>query len=153
MLSVAVDLDGVLAEYRGDWRSAEIGKPLPQAEALLAAIKAKGYGVIVHTSRQGDVRGWLERWGLLRYVDEIDQTKPVALAYIDDRAVRFFGVETPTDVLEAAELPPWWEKRHDWRPQAAALAPGETVAVAEVRYVCARCGAAMEERGTASAPV
>lgn len=104
MKTVAVDLDGVLAKYDG-WRGIEhIGDPIPGAVEFTKALKAIPVRVVIHTTRtnadpaiQGHsesvdmltqrVRLWLDAHGFA--YDEIyaGQGKPLAAAYIDDRAV------------------------------------------------------------------
>ncbi len=96
--TVAVDLDGVLAEYTGFKGPDEIEKPYPHAAKLLKKLN-KEYKVIVFTARNTEVaRNWLNEWGLLSLVDGINYCqingragKPVAIAYLDDRAVRWTG--------------------------------------------------------------
>jgi hypothetical protein len=98
--SVAVDLDGVIAQYDG-WKGVEnIGDPMPGAREFLAKLREK-FKVIIHTTRVstevnkgtpremliGYVAGWLAGHDLP--FDEIwfGEGKPIAVAYIDDRAV------------------------------------------------------------------
>jgi len=51
-ITVAVDIDGVLADYSQGWQGAEcIGAPLPGARQFLEDLKYAGYYVILHTTR------------------------------------------------------------------------------------------------------
>lgn len=102
---VAVDLDGVLAQYHG-WEGSEIiGPPIPGALEFAKSI-AKVADIIVFTSRVSEETGdrdavsalsagqlrikivdWLER-NKFPFVDVyIGQGKPKVAAFIDDRAV------------------------------------------------------------------
>lgn len=97
--SIAVDLDGTLAEYDG-WKGIEdIGMPYDGARKFVRTLRERGYKVIIHTCRinpknsSGDVDAlnvvsrWLNTHGI--EVDEIwtGQGKPIASAYVDDKAV------------------------------------------------------------------
>lgn len=102
--TVAVDLDGVLAEYDG-WEGLDaIGDPVEGAEAFLEALSER-FEVVIYTTRLNPnpfdedtprtslerckqiVVGWLERHDL-PYDDVFVGTgKPIAVAYVDDRAV------------------------------------------------------------------
>jgi len=99
MKTVCIDLDGVLADYKGGWRGVEhIGDPIPGAKEFVDEI-AKFARVVIYTSRLSDkfdqdhtaalyaITYWLEQYGF--YYDEIfsGTGKCVASAYIDDRAV------------------------------------------------------------------
>lgn len=106
MKTVCVDLDGTLAEYTG-WRGPEhIGPPLVGAQQLIARLMDAGLRVIIHTCRANPIdpttgcprdvevfRLALSNWwcdngfppGLELWTGV---GKPVAEAYIDDRAIR-----------------------------------------------------------------
>ena len=103
--SVCVDLDGVLASYRDGWKGVEqIGDPIPGAVEFTRQLSEFARVVIFTTRVKRDmddrppqyqepgallalVQGWLDRHGFT--YDEIyeGQGKPIASAYIDDRAV------------------------------------------------------------------
>jgi len=99
--TVCVDLDGVLAEYDG-WKGvAHIGDPLPGAVEFTHKLSKIARVVIVTTRASQEVNGhaetvhqlakrveaWLQKHGFA--FDEVytGQGKPLAAAYIDDRAV------------------------------------------------------------------
>ena len=87
--TVCVDLDAVLAEYKGWKGPTEIGPPLVGAAEFLRALRER-FKVVVHTTRANDEVGlgatieWLQQHGL-----EFDEVvgKPIAVAYVDDRSV------------------------------------------------------------------
>lgn len=98
-LSVAVDLDGVIAQY-DRWEGVKnIGPPIDGAREFIAELR-QHFRVILHTARmnpthQGkpthELNAILMNWCRLHDI-EADQIwwqagKPVAFAYIDDRAV------------------------------------------------------------------
>lgn len=109
--TIAVDLDGTLATYSGNWQSPEIGDPLPGSREFLSTLKRMGFRVLIFTSRRGDVAGWLDRWGLTQYVDEVRQDKPLYLAFLDDKNVRYEGPEDLQNLLLRLLSPPWWEEK------------------------------------------
>jgi hypothetical protein len=98
--AVCVDLDSVLARYDG-WRGIEkIGEPVPGGREFLTQIRKK-YRVIVYTSRinteslraeeVSKLKSHIERW-LARHELPFDEVytgfgKPLAIAFVDDRAV------------------------------------------------------------------
>ncbi len=100
--TVCVDLDGVLADYSKGWQGVDkIGDPIPGAVEFTKNLREFAR-VVIYTTRckgkmfdrnerpeflAGIVKAWLDRNGFA--YDEIDvgQGKPIAAAYIDDRAV------------------------------------------------------------------
>jgi hypothetical protein len=114
--TIAVDFDGVIHRYSKGWRDGTIyDPPVEGAREALARIHAR-YEVVIFTTRVNPaMRGaetqldrilaWLEDHAFRRgeHFDEITQVKP-ALAYIDDRAVRFTTWGATLD--ELAELHP-----------------------------------------------
>lgn len=87
-----VDLNGVLDTYTG-WRGADhFDPPRPGARDFLEQLRARGYRVIIFTTRWADdVRGWLRAHALDGLVDDVTDRKPAAAVFVDDRAVCFRG--------------------------------------------------------------
>lgn len=109
--TVAVDLDGVLASYEYFKGSEIIDPPRPEAAELLKRLAAE-YHVVVHTARDApNVRAWLDAYKLSQYVSGINcclingrPGKPVAIAFIDDRAVPYHGdIERTIALVKALE--------------------------------------------------
>lgn len=103
MATVAVDFDGVIHSYRAGWGDGSIyDEPVPGAAEGLAELMTR-YAVFVHTSRDPlAVAEWLARLAFdvtLRvpesgFWDErgrllVTDRKLPAVAYVDDRALRF----------------------------------------------------------------
>jgi len=98
--TVCVDLDGVLAHYDG-WKGVDhIGDPRPGAVDFTKALSLIA-DVVIFTTRCNEemnkpekahllvnrVRAWLDKHGF-QYADVYaGQGKPIAAAYIDDRAI------------------------------------------------------------------
>jgi len=100
---IAVDFDGVLA---GKSRRGKLGKPI---EGMITAIPklAKRFELVVFSSRaihpngHQDIIAWLEKHNLKEYFSRITSTKINALAYLDDRAVRFSDWPATLDYFNA----------------------------------------------------
>lgn len=96
--TICVDLDGVLADYSKGWQGVDhIGDPIPGAVEFVKKLNELGR-VVIFTSRCSSVHKdcthagvqvacWLQKHGF--EYDEIymGQGKPIASAYIDDRAI------------------------------------------------------------------
>jgi hypothetical protein len=98
--TVAVDLDGVLAKYLS-WQGIEnIGNPIPGAQQFMQDLKDRFF-VIVFTTRCSaaynpdytrtklvvEVEKWLAKHEIPYNSVYSGQGKPLATAYVDDRAV------------------------------------------------------------------
>lgn len=86
------DFDGTLHNAKFGYRDGTIyGEPTERSVFTLNNIAKAGYTQIILTSRQPQewimVKNWLEKHGFPEM--EITNTKPKALAYIDNRAIRF----------------------------------------------------------------
>ena len=99
--TVCVDLDGVLADYSMGWKGLDhIGDPIPGAVELTQEL-AKFADVLIFTTRCCEemgrglgkemlrkiVKDWLDKHGFVYHEIWIGQGKPIASAYIDDRAI------------------------------------------------------------------
>ena len=109
--TVAVDFDGTLARYDGDYTK-EPGEPLPGARAFISVLQVVGYSVYILTARDTEkVRGWLTGHDFPQV--PVSNVKYPAVAYIDDRAVRFLG-DFDLALAELDESPWWrWDTRKD----------------------------------------
>lgn len=89
---VCVDLNGVLDAYTG-WRGAEHwDEPRAGAAEFLRSLRARGYRIVIHTTRWADdARAWLAAHDLLSLVDDVTDRKVAAHVFIDDRAICFRG--------------------------------------------------------------
>lgn len=96
--TIAVDFDGVIAEYSG-WRGPGIlGEPRNDVIRALRELQAEGWKIVIHTTRgEQEITGYLTEHKIPH--DEINQnrdyrtqgSKPVADIYWDDRAVCYSG--------------------------------------------------------------
>jgi len=96
--TLAVDFDGVIADYDG-WRGRKVlGKPRQDVVKALRILATEGWKIIVHTTRHPlEIIDHLQAHSVP--FDEInrnsdyqnDGNKPVATVYWDDRALRYSG--------------------------------------------------------------
>ncbi len=122
---VAVDFDGVLHSWDGEWQGADVvnGAPIPGAIDWLEQVLNSGLDVVILTSRCAEdapdvigrareaIRFWLVEHGLpqekLRQIT-ITAEKLAAGMYIDDRGFHFEGqFPTPAQILN---FKPWWRR-------------------------------------------
>ncbi len=101
--TVALDFDGVLANYQGWVDGLHIGDPNPEAVKLAHMLRDADIKVLVFTCRTNkafedeydydkvaqNIRDWLKRHGLGFVELHTGYGKPFATAYVDDRAVYF----------------------------------------------------------------
>ena len=98
--TIAIDLDGVLAQF-GKWEGVDhFGDPIPGSVEFTKKL-AEDYDIMIHTCRcsnelhrrlsphllENKVRAWLDEHGYAYHAVWIGTGKPMAAAYVDDRAV------------------------------------------------------------------
>jgi len=104
--TVAVDFDGVIHRYSRGWQDGSIyDEPMPGALDALRTLMER-YAVVIHTTRDAHQVGpWLQERGFIVTLDEdlpvkmvfwntmgalfVTDRKMPAVAYIDDRGIRF----------------------------------------------------------------
>lgn len=105
--TICVDFDGVLNEYNG-YEEGGLGEPLSGSQDFIKELRRK-YKVVILTSRPKEqVINWLSNNGFPSM--KVTNRKVPAVAYIDDRAIRFNG--NYQTIYEAVNLKPYWMKRH-----------------------------------------
>jgi len=104
--TVAVDFDGTIAQWGELGPNGELltnVHPEPGAKEALVRLREAGYRILIHSARSWE--GYGERalvWEreMLAWLDEheipwdgvhFEQGKPPALAYVDDRGIRYEG--------------------------------------------------------------
>ena len=103
-VNIGIDFDKVIHECsKGYYDGTIYDKPILRTKEALAKISQK-YTVIVFTCKAKPDRGlvngktgtelvwdWLEKYDLAQYVNKVTAEKPRAVAYIDDKGLRFTG--------------------------------------------------------------
>ena len=91
--ALCLDFDGVLHSYESGWVGHEevADGPVPGAVQACHDLADAGWALYVMTSRSNlaPVQRWLIEQGFPPM--KLTRVKPIAVAYIDDRAVRFEG--------------------------------------------------------------
>ncbi len=96
--TIAVDFDGVIAEYDGWKGPTELGTPRLDVLDALRSLKGEGWKIVIHTTRsEQEICEYVKRHGIP--CDEINRNsdyknngpKPVADVYWDDRAICYSG--------------------------------------------------------------
>jgi hypothetical protein len=96
--TIAVDFDGVIAEYDGYKGPGVLGEPRQDVVEAMRELRSDGWKIVVHTTRgEQEITGYLTQHTIP--FDEINQNsdyetagpKPVADLYWDDRAVSYSG--------------------------------------------------------------
>ena len=101
-INIGVDFDGVIHRCSMGYHDGTIyDAPVPGALEAMATLSRK-YNVIIYTCKAKADRGlvngktgtqmvweWLEKHGFSKYVAKVTAEKPRAIAYIDDKAIKF----------------------------------------------------------------
>lgn len=88
MKNISVDFDGVIHKYSKGWHDGTAyDEPMPNAKIALEGLEAEGFGIIIFSARpEEQIKEWLKKYD---FKDYPIFKKPMAIAYIDDRALRF----------------------------------------------------------------
>jgi len=99
---IVIDFDGTLCKFAFP----DVGPPEPNVKEALIKLKELGYKICIHSVRTATYRGNRDREHHIRVIekfmeenelpyDEIltdsNMDKPIAAAYIDDKAIRYEG--------------------------------------------------------------
>lgn len=111
---IAIDFDGTIVNYDGNYRTGVYDEPLPGALDFVKKLIAKGHRVTVFTARSNakKVSDYLVEKGFPRL--HVTCEKSGFDMFIDDRAVPFRGPSFYDNVDEAISavenFKPWWAK-------------------------------------------
>lgn len=92
-LTIAIDFDGVIHKYSKGWHDKTVyDVPIEGAFDAINRLQIKGYTVYILTARNPtEVEAWMTKHYPPEYgpIPDISNVKRAAVAYIDDRAIRF----------------------------------------------------------------
>ena len=109
--NICVDFDGVLNNYKGYKGSDELYEPSTGAKEFLQKLSEKYTIIILSARTPAKIYDWLIKYDLSQYVCDVTRTKPGAVAYIDDRALRFEGNYDKV-LYELERFQTHWEKEY-----------------------------------------
>lgn len=112
--TLAVDFDGVLNAYTGEWDGYQpTTPPVEGAQWFCREVMERGIDIVVFSCRalstegQKGIEEWLTKHNFPAMV--VTGTKPVATWYLDDRGWRFNGdFASFLDLMVVLERP-WWK--------------------------------------------
>ena len=108
--TICLDFDGVLNQYTGWKGETELFEPRPGVEEFLRQLRFQFTHIVIYSTRVPTViLRWLRDYNLDMWIDEVVAIKPPAIAYVDDRAVRFDGDYNAT-LAELDTFTPYWEQ-------------------------------------------
>lgn len=119
-MTVAVDFDAVIHQYKG-WKGVDVfDDPIPGAVEALKELKSQGCIIILNTTRMmtPKMEEWLERHGVVydhhnenpdKRDNALDPRKVLADVYIDDRAIQFNG-DWATTIRQVLDFKPWFKQ-------------------------------------------
>jgi 5'(3')-deoxyribonucleotidase len=94
--TIAIDFDGVLHAYRRGWRDGSIyDVAVDGSVEAVTKLQDAGYHIVVFSTRadtpagQASISNWLREQGFRAGEILVTDRKVPAIAYIDDRGVRF----------------------------------------------------------------
>jgi adenylylsulfate kinase len=111
--TIAVDFDGVIADYDGYKGPSVLGQPRSDVREALVLLRAEGWKIVIHTTRGSEeVEEYLRQHAIPH--DEINSNsdyqtqgvKPVADVYWDDRAVCYSG-DARSDINRIRSFRTW----------------------------------------------
>ena len=89
--TISIDLDGVLGNYT-KYDANNIPEIKQGAREFIQELHKNGYNLILFTNRKPlSASKWLIENNLDKYFSDVTNVKPMAVIYIDDRAVKFDG--------------------------------------------------------------
>lgn len=107
MSTLAIDFDGVIHAYSKGWQDGSIyDPPMPGAFDALRELR-KRYELVIFTTRASKLRGmtevreWFRKHGVPDLAElKVTDHKPLCVALIDDRAIRFESWPQATHDIE-----------------------------------------------------
>ena len=92
--TISVDFDGVIHEFSKGWMDGSVySNPVEGSKKNIELLMDKGYEIVICTSRQklNEIKKWLKKNNFPEL--KVTNKKVPALAYIDDRGIRFTNWE------------------------------------------------------------
>ena len=104
---IAIDFDGVIHRNSKGFHDGTVyDEPVDGAFEAIKELHSKGYDIVIFTAKAkpdrplvnektgaGLIWEWLEKHQMSSYIKQVTSEKPRAIAYIDDRGIRFTNWE------------------------------------------------------------
>jgi hypothetical protein len=108
--TVCLDFDGVMNTYTGWKGEKELFEPREGLKDFLFNLNIRGWSIVVHSTRQSNrIYEWLKKHSLEEVPIEVVDKKPPAMAYVDDRGIRFDG-DFNVVLNELEGFQPFWAR-------------------------------------------
>ena len=111
--TIAVDFDGVIAEY-DYWQGYGVfGAPIPGVIEALECLEAEGWEIAVCTAREEIdlIKEYLLGYGIPFAF--VTNRKSPAWVYIDDRCIQFDGNWDDTLLEKIRNFQPWYHRKNN----------------------------------------
>ena len=107
--AISIDLDGVLDNYTR-YEDNSIPKIRQGAKEFIQKLNESGYNLVLFTNRKPlSASKWLIENDLDKYFSDVTNIKPMAIIYIDDRALKFEGDYNKT-LNQIKDFNVYWKK-------------------------------------------
>ena len=107
MLVLAIDFDQVIHDNHNPAEGRKMGPPIEGAKETIGRLHRKGYQIVVFSvwateSGQKVIEEWMRYYDI--YFDGITNIKPDAIAFIDDKAIKFTNWEEIPEQVKKLKL-------------------------------------------------
>ncbi|KKW40124.1 hypothetical protein A3I46_00960 [Candidatus Kaiserbacteria bacterium RIFCSPLOWO2_02_FULL_54_13] len=115
---IAIDFDGVLATYNGFVAKDDIQEPNPEVIKAITLLREKNFKILLHSTRGDEfLKMYCEKFSIpVDYINRRPDVegdnpgKPIAFAYVDDKAICYRGETAEALVSEILNFEPYWQK-------------------------------------------
>ncbi len=117
--TVAFDFDGVISEYHGFQGLEHTGEPILSVLETMRVLKQKGYTILIYSTRGNElITDYCNKHGIpVDYINDNpmyknqNKGKPVAMVYVDDKAVCFKGQSSEELLAQIENFKPYWKDK------------------------------------------
>lgn len=108
------DFDGTLADYKGDFKEGQTGKPLEGVIEGLKELKNSGFDIGIYTARNTEadrvgIEEWIKSNNLTGIITDVKLGKPHWFLLVDDKAMNFDG---KLDINSIKKFKAWWKNEN-----------------------------------------
>jgi len=115
---VAFDFDGVIARYEGFVAQDHAEAPNEETVQAMRTLQEKGHKILIHSTRGDDfLEDYCKKYNIpYDYINRrpdkegVNPGKPIAWAYVDDRAINYHGQSATELVQEIDTFKAHWER-------------------------------------------